>query len=174
MDDIKINSRRYIQKAQNKPLRSTICRSFSIFTLKTSIIFLPTWSIFLKGENMTSLRQRRRVFDEAVGLIVSQSNTKDRRPDIFQEREIRNFEESNIQSCSTIIMSALGCTEQSKDMDGVNEVIVISEDDQDFLIRKSQFRALIERIPKNKEIKNNLWKAFVKKNKKSLTTLLTA
>lgn len=114
------------------------------------------------------------MFDEAVGLIVSQSKTKDRRPDIFQEREIRNFEESNIQSCSTIIMSALGCTEQSKDMDGVNEVIVISEDDQDFLIRKSQFRALIERIPKNKEIKNNLWKAFVKKNKKSLTTLLTA
>ena len=67
-------------------------------------------------------RQRRRVFEEAVSLMVSQAQLKQKRPDIFNEREMIVFEEKNTISCSSIIMSALGCSEQTKEFDG-NKVL---------------------------------------------------
>lgn len=116
-------------------------------------------------------RQRRRVFEEAVSLMVSQAQLKQKRPDIFNEREMIVFEEKNTISCSSIIMSALGCSEQTKEFDGNKVPWIVSDDDSDFSMDKSSFKALLEKIPKNGKIKNDLWKAFIKRNKTSLANL---
>lgn len=116
-------------------------------------------------------RQRRRVFEEAVSLMVSQTQLKQKRPDIFNEREMIVFEEKNTISCSSIIMSALGCSEQTKEFDGNKVPWIVSDDDSDFSMDKSSFKALLEKIPKNGKIKNDLWKAFIKRNKTSLANL---
>ena len=116
-------------------------------------------------------RQRRRVFEEAVSLMVSQAQLKQKRPDIFNEREMIVFEEKNTISCSSIIMSSLGCSEQTKEFDGNKVPWIVSDDDSDFSMDKSSFKALLEKIPKNGKIKNDLWKAFIKRNKTSLANL---
>lgn len=125
----------------------------------------------LKGERNMNTRQRRRVFEEAVSLMVSQAQLKQKRPDIFNEREMIVFEEKNTISCSSIIMSALGCSEQTKEFDGNKVPWIVSDDDSDFSMDKSSFKALLEKIPKNGKIKNDLWKAFIKRNKTSLANL---
>lgn len=125
----------------------------------------------LKGERNMNTRQRRRVFEEAVSLMVSQTQLKQKRPDIFNEREMIVFEEKNTISCSSIIMSALGCSEQTKEFDGNKVPWIVSDDDSDFSMDKSSFKALLEKIPKNGKIKNDLWKAFIKRNKTSLANL---
>lgn len=125
----------------------------------------------LKGERNMNTRQRRRVFEEAVSLMVSQAQLKQKRPDIFNEREMIVFEEKNTISCSSIIMSALGCSEQTKESDGNKVPWIVSDDDSDFSMDKSSFKALLEKIPKNGKIKNDLWKAFIKRNKTSLANL---
>lgn len=127
----------------------------------------------LKGERKM-IRHRRKIFDEAIGLLVAQSKTQEACPFVFQERTMRNFAETNITSCTTIIATALGCVEQIQDIDGRNENVIVAEDNPDFLLPKSQFTALVTAIPKNKKIKNELWKAFVKKNPQALNTLRTA
>jgi len=80
-----------------------------------------------------------------------------------------------MERCASILITVLGYHEVSALANDGNKVAVLCPDDNDrvYSIEKTKFESIVPLLPKNKELKESLWKSFVKRDRRAIEKLYT-
>ena len=117
-----------------------------------------------------TLRERRRIYEDAI-CIVAQANKMSADEVMSKERAIRNLIDKQLDRCMSILMTTLNYHEAVEEANGIKRVMLYPEDnDSNYAIEKSKFESLLRQLPDNKELRESLWKSFVKRDKKATAT----
>lgn len=120
-----------------------------------------------KEKKALGIRDRRRIYDDAVSII----NQVERMQEKTKEEEMKVMEKlfnKQRSKALEIITVTLGYHEVTSD----NVTILVPEDgNADYSINKNSLEKVIRDLPKNKELKESLWKSCIKRDTKSTTRL---
>ena len=118
-----------------------------------------------------SLKERRKIFEETVGMI--QSIQKIENINVSNDvcnRKIKNLSNKQLSRCHTILAATLCCEEQTI-VEGETKSSVVVNNTTDMIIKREKFNALMNSLPGNKTLKENVWKALVRGNKKAIEAI---
>ena len=116
-----------------------------------------------------TLRERRKIYEDTIYVIAQTQKIGNASPTALKERAIRNMIEKQMDRCVSILTTVLGYNETvSVDASGAKKRILVPEDrDSNYTIEKSKFEDVVQRLPENKELREALWKSFVKRDQKA-------
>ena len=121
------------------------------------------------------LRARRRIYEDTICLVAQTQKMSSSTASATRGRAVDNLIEKQTDRCVSILMTVLGYHETvSVSADGIKKIVLLPEDnDEKYAIEKSKFEDVIQKLPTNKELKEALWKAFIKRDKKATEKLDT-
>lgn len=118
-----------------------------------------------------SLKERRKIFEESVGMIQSIQKIDDiNLSNEVCNRKVKNLSNKQLSRCHAILAAALCCEEQSI-IEGEVNVAVIVNKTTGMEMKRDRFDALMNNLPGNKTLKENVWKALVRGNKKAVEAI---
>lgn len=118
-----------------------------------------------------SLKERRKIFEESVGMIQSIKKIDDiNLSNDVCNRKVKNLSNKQLSRCHAILTAALCCEEQSV-VEGETKVVVIVNKTTGMEIKRDKFESLMNALPGNKTLKEDVWKALVRGNKKAIESL---
>jgi hypothetical protein len=121
-----------------------------------------------------TIRERRKIYEDAVCLLQQTDRIRDATKEIKKERALCNLLNNQTDRCASILITSLGYVE-SIHHDGTHarKVLVPIDGDMRHLIDKDAFVRTIKVIHKDKSIKDLVWKAMAKRDPKSIEILNT-
>lgn len=113
-----------------------------------------------------SVRERRKIFEDTICIVAKTQklSTSGR-----EDRALASLVRGQIDKCTNIIATSLGYRESVIESDGIKNKVytsIIGQSEQ--TISKDLFTALVQRLPKEKALKETMWKAAVKNDKKAI------
>lgn len=120
-----------------------------------------------KEKKGLGIRDRRRIYDDAVSIINQvekmQSKTKEEEMRIMEKL----FHKQRAKALE-IITVTLGYHEVTSD---TVTMLVPEDGNAEYSINKNSLEKVLRDLPKNKELKESLWKSCIKRDTKSTTRL---
>lgn len=116
-----------------------------------------------------TLRERRKIYEDAVFIVAQTQKINDATPTAVRERAVQNMVDQQTNHCVSIIITVLGYHEIAVvSDDGLKKTMLLPEDnDELYTIEKGKFEEIVQILPKNKELREALWKTFIKRDKKA-------
>ena len=119
-------------------------------------------------KNELSLKERRKIFEETVGMIQSIQKIEDvNMSNDVCNRKIKNLSNKQRSRCHNILLATL-CCEEHTIVEGETTVVVIVNKTTDMVVNRDKFITLMNSLPGNKTLKEDVWKALVRGNKKAI------
>lgn len=114
-----------------------------------------------------SVRERRKIFEDTICIVAK---TQKLSASGREDRALASLVRGQIDKCTNIIATSLGYRESViENDDGIKNKVytsIIGQSEQ--TISKDLFTALVQRLPKEKALKETMWKAAVKNDKKAI------
>jgi hypothetical protein len=119
------------------------------------------------------IRERRKIYEDAIYLLKQTEKTRSATMAIQQERAVQNLLKGQLDRCYSILITALGYVEKTRcDNVGNKEIVLLPLDgDQTASIKKNTFEKILSILPQDKQIKDLVWKAMVKRDKHAIEIL---
>lgn len=120
-----------------------------------------------KEKKGLGIRDRRRIYDDAVSII----NQVEKMQAKTKEEEMRIMEKlfhKQRTKALEIITVTLGYHEVTSD---TVTMLVPEDGNAEYSINKNSLEKVLRDLPKNKELKESLWKSCIKRDTKSTTRL---
>ena len=112
------------------------------------------------------LRERRRIYEDAIAVVAQ--NQKMAESAAAKERVVKNMIEKQRTKCTAILATTLGYYETVVEIDGEKVTMLTTIDDNnDYAIEKKKFDELVQKLPGDKELREAIWKACVKRDQKA-------
>ena len=124
----------------------------------------------MQGKKELTVRERRKIYEDAICVIKQTQKMEDVSAKAAGSRAMRNLMEKQIDRCASIITTTLGYNEATKrNEDGtVTQILVPVDGDASYIVDKKKFdETIIPRLPNDKDLRESLWKALVKRDKKA-------
>lgn len=119
------------------------------------------------------LRERRKIYEDTIYVVAQTQKIGSVSSVVLKERAVKNMVSNQTDRCVSILATVLGYHETVlTEADGTKKTFLLPEDnDMDYAIEKEKFENVVQRLPANKELKEALWKSFVKRDKKAIEKL---
>lgn len=125
------------------------------------------------GKTELGLRERRRIYEDAICIVAQTNKIANASPNAMNVRSVKNMVDKQLDRCTSILTTVLGCREVTVANENEEKVVMIApmDDAPDLAIAKSKFEEVVRRLPEDKELKESLWKTYVKRDKKAKAKL---
>ena len=117
-----------------------------------------------------TVRERRKIYEDSICVIKQTQKMNDVSPVAASGRAMRNLMEKQIDRCSSIICTVLGYNEATKTNDDgtITKILVPSDGDASYVIDRERFDSkIVPNLPNDKDLRESLWKALVKRDKRA-------
>ena len=120
-----------------------------------------------------TVRERRKIYEDTIYVVAQAQKIGAKSPVASKERAVQNLIEKQTSRCVTILTTVLGYHESIlADENGTKRTMLLPEDNNpEYAIEKSKFEEVVLRLPENKELREALWRSFVKRDKASTEKL---
>lgn len=117
------------------------------------------------------LRERRKIYEDAINVVAQTKKMVDDKSQ--PSRAMKNLVDKQFDRCSSILATVLGCHERTiVNPDETRNIMLMPEDDDNlYSIEKSKFDEIVQQLPDNKDLRESLWKTFVKRDQKAKAKL---
>jgi hypothetical protein len=115
-----------------------------------------------------TIRERRKIYEDAIYVVAQTQKMSDKSQEAAKSRAMRGLIEKQLDRCSSIIYTVLGYHEVAQaDDNGVKKAVLMhnTENSAPTIERKRFDGTIIPNLPKDKQLKETLWKALVKGDK---------
>lgn len=115
------------------------------------------------------IRERRRIYEDAICIVAQTNKLANSSPDAMAVRSVKNMVDKQISRCTSILTTVLGCHEATITNEREEKIVMIvpMDDSAEYSIAKSKFEDVVRRLPEDKELKESMWKAYIKRDKKA-------
>ena len=116
-----------------------------------------------------TLRERRKIYEDTIYVVSQTQKISTVSRGIQNDRTVQNMIEKQTDRCVSILTTVLGYHETVVvgDDNTKTTMLMPTDDDSAYAIEKKKFEEIVQLLPNNKELKESLWKAFVKRDKKA-------
>lgn len=119
-------------------------------------------------QKILGMRERRRIYEDAICIVSQVDKMQETYPENAKKVMLRMMKKQ-LTKAMEIIVTTLGYHENTtRDTEGCPHTIFLPEDDDaSYGIEKEKMEKILVQLPKNKELKESLWKSCVKRDKKA-------
>jgi hypothetical protein len=115
------------------------------------------------------IRERRRIYEDTICIVAQNQKMT---ATASRERVMKNAIEKQNSRCVSILATVLGNHETTVESEEMKMVMIVPDDDnQELMIEKKKFEEIVQQLPNNKELRETLWKAHAKRDKKAIAKL---
>jgi hypothetical protein len=121
-----------------------------------------------------TVRERRKIYEDTICVIKQTQKMGDISPKAASGRAIRGLIDKQIDRCTSIICTVLGYNEATRsNEDGtITKVLVPTDEDASYVIDRERFdRIIVPNLPNDRDLRESLWKALIKRDKKAKARL---
>lgn len=125
------------------------------------------YNLMIKKE--LTMRERRKIYEDTICIVAQTHKMVAASPTALKERVVKNMIDKQTDRCVAILTTVLGYHEAvTIDDDGVKHTMLMPEDlDSNYSIEKKKFEEIVQKLPENKELREAMWKSFVKRDQKA-------
>ena len=123
---------------------------------------------FIKQKNELGIRERRRIFEEAIYIVAQIQRVDSIAKGSTQAKSIQSSSNKQFNSCVSVLSTVLGYHEIAHEcQDGTKtQMLVTNDENEEYTVDKKKFEDIVRQMPNSKEVKDAVWKSLVKRDKK--------
>lgn len=112
------------------------------------------------------LRERRRIYEDTICIVAQ--NQKMAASPAATTRTMKNLMSKQTDKCVSVLATVLGQREMPVETNDEKVIMLVpNDDDKDYIIEKKKFEEIVQQLPNNKELRESLWKAYAKRDKRA-------